>query len=671
MSELPAQLKSSPDRRPKWLAVAVGGLLAAIIVGISWAWWIARHSKIPGQPPPRAEAPDPRLTYPTPYQNVRPEVKYVGDQVCRDCHPRHFADCQQHPMGRAMAPVATAPPMERYDRGAFDPFSVEKERLHYSIERRGDRHFQREWLTNSSGKTLDEHEAEARFVIGSGTRARSYLISHDGFLFQAPATWFPQKQRWDLSPGYENKNRHFGRIIAPECLFCHCTNAEHVPETANRYREPIIKGFAIGCERCHGPGELHAKRREPGERVVGLDTTIVNPARLERPLREAICQQCHLQGEERVVARARSEFDYRPGLPLHLFLMDFVDQRFQHGEFKFVSSVEQLMASRCYRESREPKKLGCTTCHNPHKNPPAAEKVGYYRGRCLQCHTEESCSQPVAKRRELSPEDSCIVCHMPRTDSEVNHTSITDHRIMRLALKSGEPGPRHAPNPGPSDLVVFHRNLIDPDDEEASRNLGLALIAMLNRGLPDDVARQFAEKALPNLERACRRDSEDLPAAVARGEALWLLGKKEDALAELERALRARPNSEATLHLLGNVCLAADRPGEARSYLERAVRINPWRWEYRKSLAAAQLRLGERGEALREAQQGLRLDPSNTALRSLVVQSYIGLGQRDKAQTEFEVLLEQTGTNRRFDLRMWYEEQLRRLPRSSGAAGPP
>src|SRR5262249_32220694 len=146
-------------------------------------------------------------------------------------------------------------------------------------------------------------EAEVHFAVGSGARARSYAVARDGYLFQSPLTWYPQGGRWDLSPSYEVRNQHFSRPITPGCLFCHCNYADHVPNTLNRYRQPIFHGYAIGCERCHGPGELHVRRREAGEKVAGRDDTIVNPSRLEHSLREAVCQQCHLQGEQRVVCR--------------------------------------------------------------------------------------------------------------------------------------------------------------------------------------------------------------------------------------------------------------------------------------------------------------------------------------------------------------------------------
>src|SRR5205807_1805658 len=119
------------------------------------------------------------------------------------------------------------------------------------------------------GRILAETQAEVQFAMGSGRRARTYLVNHDGYLFESPITWFTQGRRWDLSPGYETRNQHFSRAITPGCLFCHSNQAEHIANTANRYRQPVFKSFAIGCERCHGPGELHVKLRQGREGMTG------------------------------------------------------------------------------------------------------------------------------------------------------------------------------------------------------------------------------------------------------------------------------------------------------------------------------------------------------------------------------------------------------------------
>ena len=136
-----------------------------------------------------------------------------------------------------------------------------------------------------------------KYALGSGTRGIAYLVDNDGRLFQSPISWYSQKRRWDLSPGYREANAHFNRPIEPVCLFCHANRVQPVALTVNRYEEPLFRGNAIGCERCHGPGELHVH----GQKVVdGRDLTIVNPRHLEPALRANVCEQCHLLGHQRV-----------------------------------------------------------------------------------------------------------------------------------------------------------------------------------------------------------------------------------------------------------------------------------------------------------------------------------------------------------------------------------
>ena len=41
----------------------------------------------------------------------------------------------------------------------------------------------------------------------------------------------------------------------------------------------------------------------------------------------------------------------------------------------------------------------CISCHDPHRLPDPGERVGYYRGRCLECHSERGCTLPPDQRR--------------------------------------------------------------------------------------------------------------------------------------------------------------------------------------------------------------------------------------------------------------------------------
>src|SRR5262245_3287006 len=90
--------------------VGVGGL----------AWWVARGWWQPPDPPP---PPDPRLTFATPYRNVRPEVRYVGDEACASCHHAISESYHSHPMGRSFLSVSEVADRERYDEAVHNPFT--------------------------------------------------------------------------------------------------------------------------------------------------------------------------------------------------------------------------------------------------------------------------------------------------------------------------------------------------------------------------------------------------------------------------------------------------------------------------------------------------------------------------------------------------------------------
>jgi predicted CXXCH cytochrome family protein len=343
--------------------------------------------------------------------------------------------------------------------------------------------------------------------------------------------------------------------------------------------------------------------------------------------------------------------------------MDFVNSTEGGTEFKFVSAAEQMRVSRCSQSGQGESKLGCISCHDPHRQPVAAEKTPYYRSRCLKCHGDHGCSFPEAKRLEKNKDDSCIACHMPRTGSEVTHAAITDHRILRSPTESMRKPAGERPIPGPNELAPFHLKFIDESDPEFRRNLGVALMQMQDRGLPDAVASAFAKKAIPLLDSALARDPHDLAALQAKAGALWSLKRPGEALALCELILKEWPESEVTLHAAGSLALELNRPDAARDFLERATRANPWRWQYHQGLAVASFRRGDWERAAQECVQSLRLAPASSPSRSLLIQCYLGAGHKDKAQAEFEVLQHHTPENRRHHLRQWYDEQRQRFLR--------
>ena len=319
----------------------------------------------------------------SPYLNTRPGVKYLGDAACIGCHASKSASYRQHPMGRSLYPIT--PESAAAVAGSRGGILFEADGLQYSIENRNGHVIHLETRRSTSGQLVAQKEAEVHYVLGSGRQAVSYLIERDGFLFASPINWFPRAQKWDLAPGYEKRNLHFTRPVSAECLFCHANQFDPVPGTVNRYQQPIFRGYAVGCERCHGPGELHV-RRPAG--TAGQDMTIVNPDSLKPALRDAVCEQCHLNGPQRVVQLDRQNEDYRPGLPFHE-VWTVLDTVSSAGEQRFVGQVQQMHESCCFRESNAA--MGCTSCHDPHRLPEPGDRVAYYR-----CKRHHRCATRIA-----------------------------------------------------------------------------------------------------------------------------------------------------------------------------------------------------------------------------------------------------------------------------------
>ena len=353
--------------------------------------------------------------------NAAAGVKYIGSDQCTGCHESQHSSFQQtlHSRAAQVTDVAVEPKPGRFDH--------QPSGHSYEVDIVNGKMVHREVLRDESGEQLAMTDKTMSVTLGSGTNAKSYLHRAGPFHIQSPITYFSDDQQWSMSPGYDQPvHRSFRRTITVSCVFCHVGSITQVQR--NPYKFEIVES-QIGCERCHGPGQLHQQRHQDNPNWQGADDTIVNPSTLSRELSEAICQQCHCQGVQAINVSGKNDWDYRPGLRFTDYRVDF---QFRRGDnsMRLVGHVEQMHASKCYTETAT---LTCVTCHDPH-DPPTVQTAGesglikYYRDKCYQCHEDRACGKP-RQQRLAENENDCASCHMPRGETNVSHFALHDHRI--------------------------------------------------------------------------------------------------------------------------------------------------------------------------------------------------------------------------------------------------
>ncbi len=615
-----------PGRAAWLLAVAAVAALASL-----WAWW--RPSN--GPAPPAEANPDPRLAYKGPYRNIHPDVPYVGAAACRACHVEIAEAFARHPMGRSLSPIAKASATQPPPPAS--PFEALGRRM---------------WLSQKGGETfhhiaafdgeekLYEQIMEAKYVVGSGTHTFSYLDERDGFVFETPITHYTRNGTWGLSPGFREELAH-GRHITTPCLQCHADGLKVAPGFSDgKFAPGVFTHHAIGCERCHGPGGLHVSEREAGVPLEAPhDTATVNPARLAPPLRDAVCQQCHLQGALRVVSAGRDIMDFRPGLPLERFINVFVLPPDGEGA-KLVSHAEEMQESGCFRGTEG--RLGCISCHDPHSKPEPAGRVAFFRERCGRCHDgpgKKQCSLPTPARVKRVPNDSCVECHMPsREAKDVAHMALHDHRVPRRPPAPSRPIPPGASD-GPMSLRSFFAARFPEGDPGMERDSGVAVAEAVGLGRREELAPRVAvglRVALGRLEAAAARDARDVPAWLGRGVLHRALGDDAAAQRCFTHVLTREPNNAHAL--MGMGALLEARPQEALTYFRRLARAYPHQHTRRLGLAAVLLHTGDAAAAEAEARACVELAPGSTAYRFLLCRTLVAQGKSAEARKEMSVL---------------------------------
>lgn len=318
-------------------------------------------------------------------------------ESCRPCHAAIVTSylTTAHFASTAVADTTTV-------HGSFAPganvLQTANPAIAFTMERRPDGLYQ---TARDTALGLSRSE---RFgvVVGSGRKGQSYLFWADGVLIQLPVSWLAAPDRWINSPGYQDGQVDFDRVIPPRCLECHSTTfrVEQVA-TGARYAEDYQLG--ISCQKCHGPGAEHVAwhTANPG---AAEPHAIYRPSAAPRKEQLDACAVCH-GGALKLTQPA---FSYRPGARFedHFARLPEPDSVVPDVHGNQVALLEQ---SACFRASPS---MTCATCHDVHQ---AERDPVALAGKCLTCHAAGAHPEASTLGERLLRE--CVDCHMPSRPS--------------------------------------------------------------------------------------------------------------------------------------------------------------------------------------------------------------------------------------------------------------
>jgi hypothetical protein len=533
--------------------------VAAVLLGILLIAW----SALAGQALPS-----------TPVKAVA--TGYVGNDACAKCHSSIVESYQRTAMARASGPAS-----ENFIGGDF---FHKKSGVNYRIYAEGGK----VWLSfERPGDPLVRGKRELLYYIGQGRRGRTYLFSVDGFLFESPVNWYTDKHMWDMAPAYGDVHEAPMNLPAlTSCLDCHVSGFQPpIQGTENHYKMPVFAYSGVACERCHGPGAAHVN-----------GGVIVNPAKLSPDRRDAVCMQCHLEGNAAIERPDKHLYQFRPGDDLSDFIRYYVVASDHPSSLRATSQFEALAQSMCKKKSGAA--MSCMSCHDPHRSVPAEERVSFYREKCLACHAGLS-----TKHHANQPD--CTSCHMPANlSTDVAHTEVTDHRILRR--QNPEPVIENA-TPRPVSTSSLPRLIPFPDSPEAerdNRDMALAWATMAENG--DAALLKQAEQLLRNAmqdspkdpvllsslgyveqrrgaldearelyQRALAQDPSLLDAATNLGVIEANRGHIRDAVTLWEGAFQRAPGRSSIGMNIARAFCSAGHVDEAREFTLRVLQFNP------------------------------------------------------------------------------------------------
>jgi hypothetical protein len=542
---------------------------------------------------------------------------YVGSSSCSSCHSEIYRHYIQSSMGRSMSHVAPSTLTPAFLQSLSIPAHSFSEQLdrHFNTFARDGKFYQSEYQTAADGAEIFRDAHEIEWLIGAGINGFGAVVRRDDYLFQAPQSFYSKPKIWGPSPGYEHIDLGFNRPIQAGCIFCHSGRPRPIANTNGRFESDPFSELAIGCENCHGPGAAHIAAMKSPHAARDESLHIINPARLTPYLANNICMACHQTGDVRVLKPGKTYQDFRPGEPLDntLSILMIPPTRSAPPNVDHVEHYYSMTLSKCYRESRG--RLSCITCHDPHVEPSREEALAYFNGKCLTCHTVNSCKLPLSVREQRKPADNCIDCHMPKRDiAVISHSSATNHRIL---ARPDEPFPDitfQQTLPSLKDLI--HLNPA-PGKEDVPPP-PLTLLEAYGELATDHP--EYVTPYLNVLDQLGQSQPENALVQAALGRRELKKGNFQAAADHLRHALQLEPQA-TTYADLSEALSKLNQPEESLPPLEKAVEMDPFDPVMQKTLVVRLIQLKQYARAQTALEHYLQTFPQDSFMREMLARA--------------------------------------------------
>jgi predicted CXXCH cytochrome family protein len=344
---------------------------------------------------------------------------YVGSEACAQCHADVYQRWKQTPMANIVRdphehPDAIIPKLET---NTVSPFRLDQVALVYGSL----------WKQRYFTKVGDDYYP---------LPAQWEIANHQWSKYFVPATgdWWAQFYPPD----------NLQRPTGPTCDGCHSVGYDiHTKKVAE---------WNVGCERCHGPGSVHA--------AAPTAANIVNPAHMDPVAATDTCIQCHSQGRPLTNPIEGHYYDWPVGYQVGLRLQDFWQLEIPAlGKTDFyyfpdgTAHKNRMQGNDFVQSVMYRRGVTCLDCHDMHGTRQYAQLRKPATMLCLDCHGPLSANGPRTATVEAhthhqagSAGNQCVACHMPAIETEgVPNTYVHAHTFRfitpAMTTRYGIPNP--------------------------------------------------------------------------------------------------------------------------------------------------------------------------------------------------------------------------------------